>query len=80
MDADTIYERRWKILAVTCLSLVLVVVSVSSLNVALPTMQRQLNASGSDLQWIVDSYALVFAGLLLVVCCWKSSTGRRCSW
>ena len=65
MDADTIYRRRWLILSVTCLSLVLVVVSGSSLNVALPTLQRQLDASGSDLQWIIDSYALVFAGLLL---------------
>ena len=38
---------------------------MSSLNVALPSIQRELNASGSDLQWIVDSYVLVFAGLLL---------------
>ena len=65
MDADTIYRRRWLILSVTCLSLVLVVVSVSSLNVALPTMQRQLSATGAELQWIIDSYGLVFAGLLL---------------
>lgn len=38
---------------------------MSSLNVALPSIQRELNASGSDLQWIVDAYVLVFAGLLL---------------
>ena len=38
---------------------------MSSLNVALPSIQRELGASGSDLQWIVDAYVLVFAGLLL---------------
>ena len=60
-----VYERRWKILAVLCLSLVLVVVGNSSLNVALPTLQRDLGATGTQLQWIVDAYAIVFAGLLL---------------
>jgi len=43
----------------------MVVISMSSLNVALPSIQRELNAGGSDLQWIVDAYVLVFAGLLL---------------
>ncbi len=52
-------------LAIMCLSLVLVVMSVSGLNTALPTMQQDLDASASELQWIVDSYAIVFAGLLL---------------
>src|SRR5687767_2130795 len=49
-----------------CLSLVMVVMAVSSLNVALPTLQRDLEASASTLQWIIDAYALIFAGLLLV--------------
>ena len=57
--------RRWWILAILCGSLVLIVVNVSALNVALPAIQQALDASGSDLQWLVDSYALVFAGLLL---------------
>ena len=47
------------------MSLTMVVISMSSLNVALPSIQRELGASGSDLQWIVDAYVLVFAGLLL---------------
>ena len=53
------------ILYILCLSLTMVVISMSSLNVALPSIQRELDASGSDLQWIVDAYVLVFAGLLL---------------
>ncbi len=60
-----VYHRRWLILGVLCISLVVIVVNVSSLNVALPTIQERLGASGTQLQWIVDGYALVFAGLLL---------------
>jgi EmrB/QacA subfamily drug resistance transporter len=59
-------SRRWWILAVLCLSVLLVVVDNTIVNVALPTMSRQLSASTQDLQWIVDAYTLVFAGLLLV--------------
>jgi MFS transporter, DHA2 family, multidrug resistance protein len=64
-ERPEIHARRWFLLAIMCLSLVLVVMSVSGLNTALPTMQRELGASASELQWIVDSYAVVFAGLLL---------------
>ena len=60
-----VYRRRNSILAVLCGSLILIVVAVSSLNVAIPTIQRALNASPTSLQWIIDSYALVFAGFLL---------------
>ena len=60
-----IHSRRWFLLGVMCLSLVMVVMAVSGLNVALPSIQRDLDADQTDLQWIVDSYAIVFAGLLL---------------
>jgi len=59
------YARRWWVLAVLAISVFLVVVDNLIVNVALPTLQRELNASTTSLQWIVDSYALVFAGLLL---------------
>ena len=59
------HPRRWLILFVLCTSLVLVFITVSSVNVALPSMQTVLGTSGSDLQWISDSYILAFAGLLL---------------
>jgi EmrB/QacA subfamily drug resistance transporter len=59
-----VYARRWRILAVLCLSLTIVMVGNSTLNVALPSLTRQLGASNTELQWIVDAYALVFAGLL----------------
>jgi EmrB/QacA subfamily drug resistance transporter len=60
-----VYHRRKAILAVLCGSLILIVVAVSSLNTAIPTIQRGLDASPTELQWIIDSYALVFAGFLL---------------
>jgi EmrB/QacA subfamily drug resistance transporter len=60
-----IHARRWFLLGVMCLSLVMVVMSVSGLNVAIPSMSQALDADATDLQWIVDSYAIVFAGLLL---------------
>jgi EmrB/QacA subfamily drug resistance transporter len=53
-------------LAVLCVAVLVVNVDGTILNVALPTLVRELRASSSDLQWIVDMYALVFAGLLLV--------------
>src|SRR5271156_4707948 len=58
-------ERRWWILPVLCLSVFLVVVDNTIVNVALPTLSRHLGASISSLQWIVDVYSLAFAGLLL---------------
>jgi EmrB/QacA subfamily drug resistance transporter len=51
---------------VVCASALIVNVDNTILNVALPTLVRQLHATAGDLQWIVDSYAMVFAGLLLV--------------
>jgi len=59
------YERRWLVLAILCSSVFLVVVDNLIVNVALPTLQRELDASVTSLQWIVDAYALVFACLLL---------------
>ncbi|MEZ5343659.1 MAG: MFS transporter [Acidimicrobiales bacterium] len=76
-EDPVIYQRRWFLLGVLCLSLVIVVMSVSGLNVALPEIQRSLDASATDLQWIVDSYAIVFAGLLLTAGAIGDRFGRR---
>jgi len=59
------HPRRWLILGILCVCLVLIVASVSSLNIAIPAIQEALGATQTQLQWIVDAYALVFAGLLL---------------
>ncbi|HSS10546.1 MAG TPA: DHA2 family efflux MFS transporter permease subunit, partial [Acidimicrobiales bacterium] len=62
---DQIQARRWVTLAVLCLSLLVVVVDNTIVNVALPTLVRQLHASTTALQWVVDAYTLAMAGLLL---------------
>src|SRR6476659_8108050 len=71
------YERRWWTLGVLCLSLLMIVMSNASLNVALPTLSRDLHAGASSLQWIVDAYSLVFAGLLLTAGSLGDRYGRR---
>ena len=65
VTAAAAHDRRWLILPVLCLSVFLVVVDNTIVNVALPTLNRQMGASISALQWIVDIYSLAFAGLLL---------------
>jgi EmrB/QacA subfamily drug resistance transporter len=75
---DTIhYERRWKALAVLSLSLVIIGLDNTILNVALPSLQDEFDASSSTLQWIVDSYLLVFAGLLLTMGTLGDRFGRK---
>src|SRR5215216_5900106 len=71
------YERRWWILGVLCLSLLVIGVDNTILNVALPTLVRDLHATTSQLQWIVDAYSLVFAGLLLTAGSLGDRYGRR---
>src|SRR5208282_4859354 len=69
-------DRRF-ILAVLCVSLLIVSLDNTILNVALPVIVRTLHASSSSLQWIVDSYAIVFAGLLLVAGSLGDRLGRK---
>jgi EmrB/QacA subfamily drug resistance transporter len=77
LNPEQVHARRHVILATMCLSLVLIVVSVSSLNVAIPTLSTDLRASTPELLWIVDAYALVFAGLLLPAGALGDRFGRK---
>ncbi len=81
MHPDTIdpsaYARRWKTLAVLALSLLIIGLDNTVLNVALPTLQTQFSASGSTLQWIVDAYLLSFAGVLLTMGTLGDRFGRK---
>src|SRR5438045_7234078 len=72
-----IHRRRWFLLAMMCLSLVVVVMSVSGLVTAIPTMQEALKASASQIQWILDAYAIVFAGALLTAGALGDRFGRK---
>ena len=74
---DTGHPRRWFILGILNLSLILVVASVSSLNLSLPSIQRALDASAADLIWINAAYALVFAAFLLPAGALGDRFGRK---
>lgn len=63
-EAPPGYARRWWVLATMTVCLLVVIMGNTILNVALPTLQRDLGASQAELQWVVDAYILVFAGLL----------------
>ena len=70
-------KRRGAVLRVMCLSLMLVVGAVASLNVALPAIARDTGASQTQLQWIVAAYALTFAALLLPAGALGDRIGRK---
>lgn len=71
------WPARWFALAVLCVTLLMVTLDNTVLNVALPTFVRDLHATTTELQWIVDAYVLVFAGLLLVCGSIADRVGRK---
>ena len=77
-----VYANRWKSLVVLCASLLIVIIGNTVLNVALPTLQRAkeeggLGASLTQVQWMVDAYGLVFAGLLYTSAALGDRFGRK---
>jgi EmrB/QacA subfamily drug resistance transporter len=75
--ADEGHPRRRQILAVLCLSLLIVVIDNTILNTALPTLAEKLHATTTDLQWITDAYTLVFGALLIAAGSLGDRYGRR---
>src|SRR6266487_3435780 len=73
----TTYRRRWWTLAILSVSLLIIIIDDTIINVAVPTLQRELGASVSALQWIVDAYIIVFAGLLLTMGALGDRFGRK---
>ena len=72
-----VHERRWVILGVLCMSLLIIVMDNTILNVAIPSLIRDLDATNSQIQWIIDAYVLVFAGLLLTTGSLSDRFGRK---
>ena len=72
-----VHERRWITLGVLCLSLLIIVMDNTILNVAIPSLMVDLGATNSQIQWIIDSYVLVFAGLLLTTGSLSDRFGRK---
>ena len=74
---ETVMPQRWWTLVVLSASLLVIGLDNTILNVALPTLRDDLGASSSQLQWIVDAYMLVFAGLLLTAGALGDRFGRK---
>lgn len=69
--------QRRAVLGVVAMALMMVVSAVSGLNLALPDLQRDTGATSTDIQWIVNAYTLVFAGLLLIAGAAGDRFGRK---
>ncbi|MDX3804094.1 MFS transporter [Streptomyces sp. AK04-3B] len=70
-------RRRLLVLAICCMSLLIVSLDVTVLNVALPAMQRDLHATTAGLQWTIDAYTLVLAALLMLAGSTADRVGRK---
>ncbi|MFD8915582.1 MFS transporter [Streptomyces sp. NPDC059575] len=71
------HRRRLLVLAICCMSLLIVSLDNTALNVALPSMQRELHATTSGLQWTIDAYTLVLASLLMLAGSTADRIGRK---
>ena len=58
-------ERKWRVLAVVCVAVFMLLLDITVVNVALPDIQKELHTSFTDLQWVVDAYALTLAATML---------------
>src|SRR5215475_3751857 len=58
-------ERKWRVLSVVCVAVFMLLLDITVVNVALPEIDKELNTSFTDLQWVVDAYALTLAVTLL---------------
>ena len=71
------YEKRWAGLGALCLAMSVITLDNTVLDVALPSISTDLQASMSELQWIVDIYILVFASILITIGALGDHFGRK---
>ena len=75
--AQAAQGNKWWTLVAVCLGTFMLLIDITIVNVALPAIQHSLNSSFSDLQWIVDAYALTLAAFLLTAGSLADMYGRR---
>src|SRR5213076_735038 len=76
-DAAASNRRRWAALVVLCVGQLMIVLDVTVVNVALPTIQRELHFSQASLAWVVNAYLLTFGGLMLLAGRLGDIVGRK---
>src|SRR4051812_4934563 len=74
---DATARSPWAVVGVLCLAVLTINIDTTIVNVALPTMAREMRAGTSELQWIVDAYNLTFAALVLTAGSLGDRFGRR---
>ncbi len=77
MEPTKGYRQRWIALTFMCISLLVIALNNTVLNLALPSIAEDLGSSASQLQWIVDAYALAIAGMLLTMGYLGDRRGRK---
>src|SRR5512132_3719240 len=70
-------DRKWWTLIAVCVATFMLLLDITVVNVALPDIQNDLNASFAELQWVADSYALMLATLMLTAGSLADLLGRR---
>src|SRR5437763_6374744 len=70
-------ERKWWTLIVVCVAIFMLLLDITVVNVALPNIQRDLHTSFTDLQWVVDAYALMLATVMLNAGSLGDQIGRK---
>jgi EmrB/QacA subfamily drug resistance transporter len=70
-------DRKWRALIIVCVAIFMLLLDITVVNVALPDIQDELHASFTDLQWVVDAYALTLASTVLVAGTLGDMLGRK---
>ena len=70
-------ERKWRVLAVVCVAVFMLLLDITVVNVALPNIEKELNTSFTELQWVVDAYALTLAAMMLNAGSLGDMVGRK---
>jgi EmrB/QacA subfamily drug resistance transporter len=70
-------DRKWRALIIVCVAIFMLLLDITVVNVALPDIQKELHASFTDLQWVVDAYALTLASVVLVAGTLGDMLGRK---
>ena len=58
-------ERKWRALIIVCVAIFMLLLDITVVNTALPSIQKDLSASFTDLQWVIDAYTLALAAIVL---------------
>jgi EmrB/QacA subfamily drug resistance transporter len=70
-------DRKWRALVIVCVAIFMLLLDITVVNVALPDIQKELHASFTDLQWVVDAYALMLATTVLIAGTLGDLLGRK---